>query len=131
MSNEELIKIAIEASKNSYSPYSNFKVGVVLLARSGNVYMGTNIENASYSATICAERVAFFKAISEGEKDFEKIVIVGGENNDFSKMCSPCGMCRQVISEFCKPDFKFILGNKNLEYEEYTLNDLLPHGFKL
>lgn len=130
MSNEELIKLAIEASKNSYSKYSNFKVGAALLAKNGKTYLGTNIENASYPATICAERVAITKAISEGEKEFEKIAIVGGENGDFSEFCTPCGICRQVISEFCENDFKFILGNDELEYKEYTLEELLPLKFE-
>lgn len=130
MSNEELIKLAIEASKNSYSKYSNFKVGAALLAKNGKTYLGTNIENASYPATICAERVAITKAISEGEKEFEKIAIVGGENGDFSEFCTPCGICRQVISEFCENDFKFILGNDKLEYTEYTLEELLPLKFE-
>lgn len=131
MDNKELIKLAIDVSQNSYSPYSNFRVGASLLTKSGKIYIGTNVENSSFSPTVCAERVAIFKAISEGEKEFEKIVIVGGENGDFSNYCSPCGVCRQVISEFCDNDFKIILGNKDLEYKEYTLNDMLPNVFKL
>ena len=131
MSNEDLIKLAIEASKNSYSPYSNFKVGAALLTKNGNVYNGTNIENGAYSETICAERTAFFKAISEGEKEFEKIAIVGGKNGNFTNICTPCGSCRQVMSEFCKNEFKIILGNGKLEYKEYTLEEFLPHSFKL
>lgn len=130
MSNEDLIKLAIKASENSYSPYSKFRVGAALLAKSGKVYLGTNIENVSYPAGICAERTAFVKAISEGEKEFEKIAIVGGKDGNFKNFCTPCGICRQFISEFCNKDFKFILGNDKLEYNEYTLTDLLPFNFE-
>lgn len=129
MENTDLIKLAIEASNNSYSKYSNFKVGAALLTKSGKVYLGTNIENESFSATICAERVAVYKAVSEGEKEFEKIAIVGGINGDFTEFCYPCGSCRQVISEFCGSNFKFIIAKKGLEYKEYTLKEIFPHVF--
>lgn len=129
MSNEDLIKLAIDVSKNSYSPYSNFKVGAALLTKNGNLYLGTNVEDASYRAGTCAERAAFFKAISEGEREFDRIAIVGGED-DFSELCFPCGVCRQLISEFCDEDFKFILGNDKLEYKEHTLGEMLPYIFK-
>lgn len=128
---EELIKQAIKASKNSYTPMSNFTVGAALLTRSGKIYLGCNIENSSYSATNCAERTAFFKAISEGEKEFEAIAIVGGKNGEFKEFCSPCGICRQVMNEFVTKNFKIILGKHNGEYKEYTMEELLPEGFKL
>lgn len=131
MDNKELIQLAINAAKNSYSPYSNYKVGAALLTKNGKVYLGTNIENSTYSATNCAERTAIFKAISEGEKEFEKIAIVGGQNGDFTDFCAPCGTCRQVINEFCDKNFKIILGTKDLEYKEYTIEELLPLAFKL
>lgn len=131
MDNKELIQLAINAAKNSYSPYSNYKVGAALLTKNGKVYLGTNIENSTYAATNCAERTAIFKAISEGEKEFEKIAIVGGQNGDFTDFCAPCGICRQVINEFCDKNFKIILGTKDLEYKEYTIEELLPLAFKL
>lgn len=129
--NKELIKQAIEASKNAYAPMSHFTVGAALLAESGKIYLGCNIENSSYPATNCAERTAFFKAISEGEKNFSAIAIVGGKDRDFSQFCSPCGICRQVMNEFVEKDFKIILAKGNGEYKEYTLEELLPLGFKL
>lgn len=131
MTNEELIKLAIEASKNAYIPFSKFKVGAALLTKSEKVYLGCNIENSAYSHANCAERTAFFKAISEGEREFFKIAIVGGIEGDFSNECFPCGSCRQVMKEFCNDDFKIIIGKGDLSYTEYTLDELLPHGFKL
>ena len=99
-----------------------------MLTKSGKVYTGCNIENAAYSATNCAERTAIFKAVSEGERDFEAIAIVGGRESEISEFCAPCGVCRQVIAEFCSKDFKIILGNKD-KYEVYTLETLLPFAF--
>lgn len=131
MDNTDLIKLAIKASKNSYSKYSNFKVGAALLCKSGRVYLGTNIENKALSTTVCAERVAIFKAVSDGEKEFDKIAIIGGINYDFSELCYPCGSCRQVISEFCDSNFKFIIGKDDLTYEEYKISEIFPHGFNL
>lgn len=132
---EELIKMAIEATKNSYSPMSKFKVGAALLTTDNKIYLGCNIENSSYSLTNCAERTAFFKAISEGEKSFKAIAIMGSSDNTFKEYCTPCGACRQVINEFCNGDFKIILGRINkenkLEIKEYTLKELLPDCFKL
>lgn len=122
-----LIDYAKEALNNSYSPYSNFKVGAALLTKNGKVYTGCNIEDASYSANSCAERVAFYKAISEGEKEFTSIAIVGG---DLTNFCFPCGTCRQLICEFCDKDFKIYLSN-NKEIKVYTIEDLLPNSFKL
>ena len=131
MEYRELVEQAIVASKNAYCTMSNYKVGAALLTKSGKIYLGCNIENSSYAVTNCAERTAFFKAISEGEKEFEAIAIVGGMNGDFSEICPPCGVCRQVMNEFCDEDFKIILGKKDMEYEEYFLEDLFPLGFTL
>lgn len=127
---KELIKLAIEASKNSYSPYFHFNVGAALLTDNNKVYLGCNVENACGTSN-CAERTAIYKAISEGAKNFKAIAIVGGENGNFDEFCMPCGICRQVMKEFCANDFKIIVGNKNLEYKVYTLEELLPHTFEL
>lgn len=131
MENEELLKEAREARKNSYSPYSHFQVGAALLTGSGKVYHGCNIENAAYSSTNCAERTAFFKAVSEGERRFQKIAIVGGKENEEAKEpCSPCGVCRQVMMEFCNPDtFQIILSDEKDGFRVFTLKELLPYGF--
>lgn len=129
MKNECLINEAIKVMSYSYSSYSNFKVGAALLTESGKIYTGCNIENASFSATNCAERTAFFKAISEGERNFEKIAIVGGLNGIVSDYTPPCGICRQVMSEFCKPDFKIILAKSENEYIEYKLSEISPLSF--
>ncbi len=123
-----LITQAQAARERSYSPYSHFCVGAALLTKSGKVYLGCNIENAAYSATVCAERTAFFKAVSEGEREFEAIAIVGGREGEICEFCSPCGVCRQVMAEFCNKDFKIILGNEN-KFEAYTLDKLLPLTF--
>lgn len=131
MNDRELIKEAKEAAKSSYAPYSHFNVGAALLTRDGRIYKGCNIENAAYSPTNCAERTAFFKAVSEGESEFSAIAIVGGKNLDFVSFCSPCGVCRQVMSEFCDDDFKIILGKNDEEIRVYTLRELLPEGFGL
>ena len=119
---------AQEARNNSYSPYSRFRVGAAWLAKSGKVYTGCNVENASYSVTNCAERTAFFKAVSEGERDFLALAIVGGREGETADFCAPCGVCRQVIAEFCPKDFKIILGNEK-RFNEYTLDALLPLSF--
>ena len=128
MDNKELMHIAQEARKHSYSPYSHFRVGAALLAKSGKVYTGCNVENASYSVTNCAERTAFFKAVSEGEREFEALAIIGGKEGETAEFCAPCGVCRQVISEFCGREFKIILGNED-KFEVYTLEALLPLAF--
>lgn len=131
MDRKELIKIAIEARQNSYSPYSNFQVGAALLGKNGIVYKGCNIENAAYTPTNCAERTAFFKAVSEGVYDFEAIAIVGGSKNSTDlDYCAPCGVCRQVMMEFCEYDtFEIIVAKSEDEYQVYTLKELLPLGF--
>lgn len=130
MSPKSLLELAIEARKGSYSPYSNFKVGAALLTRSGKVYTGCNIENAAFSPTVCAERVAIFKAISEGERDFVAIAVVGGASEDPDPSVAPCGVCRQVMAEFCDADsFKIYLIKSESEHFELTLKELLPYGF--
>ena len=128
MNNKELMDLALKARENSYSPYSNFSVGAALLAKNGKVYLGCNIENSSYTPTICAERVAFFKAVSEGVKEFEAIAIVGGKTKEEGRFCAPCGVCRQVMAEFCNKDFKIILGDRH-HIEEFTLESMLPLAF--
>lgn len=132
MTHKELVKIAEGARLNAYAPYSSFLVGAALLCTDGTVYEGCNIENASYTPTCCAERVALFKAVSEGKRDFEAIAVVGGKagstDNDF---CYPCGVCRQALSEFCSPQMEVILADGKQEVLELTLADLLPYSFKL
>lgn len=130
---KELIKQAFEAQKASYSPYSNFQVGAALITKSGKIYKGCNIENAAFTPTNCAERTAFFKAISEGDKEFAAIVIVGspkGATEDEKQYCAPCGVCRQVMAEFCNlEEFKVILAKTEDDYKEYTLEEILPLAF--
>ena len=127
---EKLTDTAIEQLKFSYTPYSNFKVGAALLTRSGEIYTGCNIENASYTPTNCAERTAFFKAVSEGVRDFQAICIVGGKDGKLTEYTAPCGVCRQVMMEFCNPKtFQIILAVDKERYEIYTLEELMPLGF--
>lgn len=127
---DKLIRIAIEQLKFSYAPYSGFKVGASLIAKSGEIYTGCNIENAAYTPTNCAERTAFFKAVSEGIKEFDAICIVGGKNGILTEYAAPCGVCRQVMMEFCDPEtFKIILALDPEHYDVYTLKELLPLGF--
>lgn len=127
---EKLIDTAIEQLKFSYTPYSNFKVGAALLTKSGKIYTGCNIENASYTPTNCAERTAFFKAVSEGVRDFQAICIVGGKDGKLTEYTAPCGVCRQVMMEFCNPKtFRIILAVDKERYEIYTLEELMPLGF--
>ena len=127
---EKLIDTAIEQLKFSYTPYSNFKVGAALLTKSGKIYTGCNIENASYTPTNCAERTAFFKAVSEGVRDFQASCIVGGKDGKLTEYTAPCGVCRQVMMEFCDPKtFQIILAVDKERYEIYTLEELMPLGF--
>ncbi len=129
MNYAELLRLAEEARSASYSPYSGISVGAALLTKSGKVYTGANIENASYSPTVCAERVAIFSAVHEGEREFAAIAIAGGRANESGKDAfMPCGVCRQVISEFADGDFVIVtaLGDS---YEAHTLSELLPHSF--
>ena len=127
MENIELIKLAKEARSKAYAPYSRFFVGAALLCKSGKVYTGCNVENASYGATVCAERVALGNAIANGESQFVKIAIVGGKSTD-DKPCFPCGICRQFMSELCAKDLEVVLsdGDKCISYK---LSELLPHSF--
>ncbi len=126
-----LIEQALTARQASYSPYSNFQVGAALLTADGKVYRGCNIENAAYSVTNCAERTAFFKAVSEGEKEFAAIAIVGGtKGQEITQYAYPCGVCRQVMMEFCNPEsFQIIVAKTTDCYEQKTLKQLLPEGF--
>ena len=125
-----MIDTALAQLDFSYAPYSGFNVGAALLAKNQAVYTGCNIENAAYTPTNCAERTAFFKAVSEGVRDFEAICIVGGKNQKATGYTAPCGVCRQVMMEFCNPKtFKIILAIDREKYRVYTLEDMLPQGF--
>lgn len=128
MNDLKLLELAKEERKLAYCPYSNFSVGAALLAVNGKVYLGCNIENSAYGETICAERAAFLKAVSEGEREFVKIAVVGGrKGEDELELCAPCGSCRQVMAEFCCGDFEIILSENN----KIKLKDLLPLSFSL
>ena len=129
ISYRQLLKQAIDARKQAYCPYSGFAVGAALLCKDGSIYKGCNIENASYSPTNCAERTAFFKALSEGKRDFVAIAIVGGDND--LQWCYPCGVCRQVMAEFCEDDFEVVCGISEEEYEVLRLGELTPKTFRL
>ena len=132
ISDKELIAQALLARKNAYVPYSHFAVGAALLAASGRVYTGCNIENAAYSPTNCAERTAVFKAVSEGERSFLKLAVVAGHDAldaPLPAIVSPCGVCRQVLTEFATPDMVVLLAKSEDDYEAYTLGALLPLGF--
>ena len=127
---EELIEAALAQRAFSYVPYSGFKVGAALLAKNGTIHTGCNIENAAYGPSNCAERTAFFKAVSEGVREFRAICIVGGKEVTLTEFAAPCGVCRQVMMEFCHPaEFEIILAKNKKEYELYTLKELLPVGF--
>ena len=127
---EKLIETAIAQLDYSYTPYSNFKVGAALLTKNGDIYTGCNIENAAYTPTNCAERTAFFKAVSEGVRDFQAICIVGGKDGVLTEYAAPCGVCRQVMMEFCDYEtFPIILGTSPKDYKIMTLKEILPLGF--
>ena len=128
MTERELMELAVAARKRSYSPYSDFRVGAALLSKSGKIYLGCNVENAAYTPTNCAERTAVFKAVSEGEREFSAIAIVGGKGEELALECAPCGVCRQVLAEFCDGDFKILLGTPET-YRVTTLAELLPYSF--
>ena len=126
---KQLIETAVKAREMAYAPYSHYKVGAALLAKSGKIYTGCNVENASFTPTNCAERTAFFKAVSEGDREFEMIAIVAGKDGEeLSKNCTPCGVCRQVMTEFCDKDFKIILGTPD-DFKVLTLEEIMPHSF--
>lgn len=127
---KELITIAADQLSYSYVPYSHFRVGAALLAKDGKIYTGCNIENAAYTPTNCAERTAFFKAVSEGVKEFSAICVVGGMNGEATEYAPPCGVCRQVMMEFCDPEkFEIILATDPEHYQVFRLKELLPMGF--
>lgn len=129
MNDRELIGLALAARENAYCMYSGIAVGAALLAESGKIYLGANIENASFSPTVCAERVAFFDAVNKGERRFKKIAIAGGNwGKRPSAPFYPCGVCRQVMTEFCDEDFEIVISSGE-NYEKYTLKELMPHSF--
>ena len=131
MDRQKLIQTAIDGLPKSYAPYSHFHVSAALLCRDGTVFTGNNIENASYTPSVCAERCAFFKAVSEGRRDFTAIAVCGGPDGVIKDYCAPCGVCRQVMLEFCRPDFQIILAQGRKDYRIFTLEELTPLGFKL
>ncbi|MBO4861993.1 MAG: cytidine deaminase [Firmicutes bacterium] len=128
---KELAKTALEMRKMAYTPFSGHAVGAALLAKDGRVFTGCNVENSSYSPTICAERTAFVKAVSEGAREFTAIAIAGGFGEVPETYCAPCGVCRQVMVEFCRKDFKVILAKTPQDYKVYTLEEIMPLGFKI
>ena len=128
MTDLELLLKAIEAREFAYAPYSDHRVGAALLGKSGKVYTGCNVENAAYTPTNCAERTAIFKAVSEGEREFTAIAVVGGLGEKLSEVCAPCGVCRQVLAEFCDKNMRIIMGTPD-NIKVSTLSDLLPFSF--
>ncbi|MBQ7937263.1 MAG: cytidine deaminase [Oscillospiraceae bacterium] len=131
MDSKALVKEALAAREMAYVPYSHFAVGAALLTKEGKVYRGCNIENAAYTPTNCAERTAFFKAVSEGEREFAAIAVVGGPaGKPPMDYCYPCGVCRQVMAEFCEDDFVVVVGKSEDEIREHTLIEILPHTFR-
>ena len=129
MTPEALVQEAMQAMQNAYAPYSGFKVGAALLCADGTVYRGCNIENAAYGPSNCAERTAIFKAVSEGNRTFAAIAVVGGKNGAVTDIFPPCGVCRQVMQEFCAPDFMIYMGRGDGSYVAVRLDALLPYGF--
>ena len=128
MTQTNLIAAAISAMQQAYAPYSGFQVGAALLTKSGKIFMGSNIENASYGGTVCAERTAFFSAVHSGEREFQAIAIVGGKDGILREFAPPCGICRQVMREFCDDSFEIILHDGS-KAKAFTLADLLPFSF--
>lgn len=131
MTDNELCALAVSAAEKSYSPYSDCKVGAALLCADGTVYTGCNIENAAFGPTVCAERVAIFKAVSDGRRDFTKIAVAGGKGGVIEGIFPPCGVCRQVMSEFCGGEFEILLVKSQTEFQKTTLSELLPLSFGL
>ena len=129
MTPEKLCELAIEAMQHAYAPYSGFKVGAALLCGDGTVYQGCNIENASFTPTICAERTAIFKAVYDGHRDLKAIAVCGGKDGSITGAFPPCGVCRQVMREFCEDDFPVYLVGQGGSFETLTLAQLLPHSF--
>ena len=131
MTAEKLVEVAVTAMQGAYAPYSGYKVGAALLCADGTVYTGCNIENASYTPTVCAERTAFFKAITDGRREFSAIAVCGGKNGVIEGLFPPCGVCRQVMREFCKDDFLIHMAGINGQIQTRTLAQLLPDSFCL
>ena len=129
MTPEKLCSLAIDAMQHAYVPYSGFRVGAALLCKDGTVYQGCNIENAAYSPTNCAERTAFFKAVYDGQREFSAIAVCGGKDGIITGAFPPCGVCRQVMREFCDDDFVIYMVGSHGQYEKLTLAQLLPHSF--
>lgn len=131
MTDEQLVQLAFDAREHAYTPYSHWSVGAALLCADGTVYQGCNIENAAYTPSNCAERTAFFKAVYDGQRDFAAIAVVGGpQGQPAPEVCAPCGVCRQVMQEFCDPDsFRIVLGVSDGDPKVYLLRDMLPEGF--
>lgn len=129
MNDQELVARALHARKHAYTPYSHWAVGAALLTEDGTVYEGCNIENAAYTPTNCAERTAFFKAVSEGKREFVRIAIVGGRQGEMAAP-SPCGVCLQVMAEFCDPaEFEIVCAKSETDYKVRKLGEMLPYGF--
>jgi len=132
MTKRDICLAAVAAMKNSYSPYSHFTVGAALLTKNGKLYTGCNIENSAFGPTVCAERVAVFKAVSEGDVEFEMLAVVGGKNGIVEGVTPPCGVCRQVLSEFASPDLPVLfVKDRDGNFEEHTLGEILPFSFNL
>lgn len=131
MTDNELCALAVNALGKSYSPYSGYRVGAALMCADGTVYTGCNIENAAFGPTVCAERVAIFKAVSDGRRDFTKIAVAGGKDGIVNGVFPPCGVCRQVMREFCGNDFEILLVKSQTEFQKTTLSELLPLSFSL
>ena len=130
MTPEKLVELSKEAMTHAYAPYSGYKVGAALLCADGTVYQGCNIENAAFSPTVCAERTAIFKAVSEGQRDFAAIAVCGGMGGNITGFTTPCGVCRQVMMEFCDPEtFEIYMAVSKEDYRKVTLKELLPEGF--
>ena len=129
MTPEALMELAREAMGRAYAPYSGFQVGAALLGESGRVYVGCNVENAAYGPTCCAERTAFFSAVAQGERRFQALAVLGGMGGVVSRPAAPCGVCRQVMAEFCPPDFPIYMGGPDSQIEKHTLSELLPLAF--
>ena len=130
MTPEKLVSMALDAMQHAYAPYSGYKVGAALLCKDGSVVCGANIENAAYGPSNCAERTAIFTAVFEGKRDFAAIAVVGGKDGVASDYFPPCGVCRQVMLEFCEPDFKIYMGQQDGTYQEILLRDFMPYGFR-
>ena len=129
MTPEKLCELAKEAMTHAYAPYSGYKVGAALLCADGTVYCGCNIENASYTPTVCAERTAFFKAVYDGHRGFTAIAVCGGKDGIITSFFPPCGVCRQVMKEFCREDFMVYMAGPGNSFEGYPLKEMLPHSF--